>query len=1005
MSVLTRFRLDGGTNQQAARKLLPAEGLLRRVQNLRLRRDGELGARPAFTTLGASVYGQDADTFAAQDLFSYDDRLFALGELSSAVGLLAFAEYVNVEKAWRLIERDVPDVTQVRHLPIAYRQAVNGPLAVAVGSESIAAYDGIVATVANLGGLLFSIVADGETGATLVSQLTAIEPSSALLIATAGGKFHAIGQSGADFCAISFTPRTSEQWTTTTALMASATPSHAAVGAVLGSPGGYVIAVQSGSDVVVRAYNDSHMQQMTVTLSSLTVSYLAIAANGPRDVIALVYLKTSDSKYYSRALKLSDGSSVRGEVNLNSNTTSGFASVAFSGINSVVYYFALHLTSTSQTVLGTGNAAAGGGFATVSTWQDAQLASEIIVRAPLGEQVFARMYYGASLQTVHGVAELTNKRPCSFEDFGIAAVSPYASAGHLAGACVDAVTGTYYAAAEYLQGTSDQYAKFIAWEVGTGARRQSAIAGNCLFIAGGLPLVFDGQALVEINWGEAPAWFSVASDSSAGSVTSSAEYFLQAHWEWYDARGNVHRSCPSLVQDITTGASDKEITGSISGGHSLRSRAADTSSLATLDPGRFHQVAQFRTAALADKTPGENLIRETVRNVSGSGTFSVRNTLTFSTSDDNLRALGETAGTIYTQGQMAIPHQAPPPFGYCWQTNERLAIAGLPRGERWIQSKLHFPGEAIAFANADFYAGFQGSTDEEILAIGALSGSLTAFTRRSIALWYGEGPDDTGAGSFSFSGYLSREGGIKSWQSLVEGDDGLFFQREDDQICFLDKHGAVNWTVGQAVRDELASYPTVTAAVHVRREHALVFAVENEAGNAGELLAYDTRRKQWFVDDIHAIALTEWQGRLVYADSSGVVHYQNADLGTGTSPTGNFETFDFDFGTGLSWGEIINVGIVGTKDQDVTSGTLSITFDSGASYTDIGVWALNTAGGYADGGKLELKKAPPIRRCSRFGLKFTVTGGTDSEGIRVNEIVLETETAPGMARLPARDTQ
>ncbi len=53
MPVLTRFKLDGGTNQTAARKLLPPEGLLRRVVNLELRRDSELGVRPGFTALGA----------------------------------------------------------------------------------------------------------------------------------------------------------------------------------------------------------------------------------------------------------------------------------------------------------------------------------------------------------------------------------------------------------------------------------------------------------------------------------------------------------------------------------------------------------------------------------------------------------------------------------------------------------------------------------------------------------------------------------------------------------------------------------------------------------------------------------------------------------------------------------------------------------------------------------------------------------------------------------------
>jgi hypothetical protein len=206
------------------------------------------------------------------------------------------------------------------------------------------------------------------------------------------------------------------------------------------------------------------------------------------------------------------------------------------------------------------------------------------------------------------------------------------------------------------------------------------------------------------------------------------------------------------------------------------------------------------------------------------------------------------------------------------------------------------------------------------------------------------------------------------------------------------------------VRDELATYPNVVASVHLRREHAVVFAVQNLAGDAGELLVFDLRRKQWFVDDVLAVALTEYQGRLVYVDTSGVCHYQAASPGVGAMPDQSLETFDFDFGSGLGWGEIINVGIVGTKVADCAA-TLEVTYDSGASYTTIGSWTLSTAGGYASGGLLQLKKAPPLRRCSRFGLRLNVTGSSDTEGVRVNEITLETETAPGMARLPARDTQ
>ncbi len=131
---------------------------------------------------------------------------------------------------------------------------------------------------------------------------------------------------------------------------------------------------------------------------------------------------------------------------------------------------------------------------------------------------------------------------------------------------------------------------------------------------------------------------------------------------------------------------------------------------------------------------------------------------------------------------------------------------------------------------------------------------------------------------------------------------------------------------------------------------------------------------------------------------------QNAAAGTGALPTAFFETYDFDFGTGLSWGEVIGAGIVGTKQGDCTV-ALAVTFDSAANYSTIGTWTTTTAGGYVTGAPIEEKKALPDRKHSRFALKVTVSGGSDTLAAYLNEVVLETEKAPGMTRLPARDTQ
>lgn len=1006
MSVLSRFRLDGGTNQQAARKLLPTEGLLRRVQNLRLRRDNELGVRPGFSAFGTSVYGQGSATLSVYDVCSYDERLFAFGSMSTSPLVNGFYEYVGEVKAWRQVLPDLPDATNVREVGMAPDTAGS------VDCATVAAHDGIVVlAIGTLGGAFsldaFAHVFRAADDVTLVHQLlSATAMVKPVALVTESGKFHVVGAAPSSTLGVmSFTPASGESFATLVPLDAIGAGGKFSAAAVLGTPGGYVVVAQQDPDgLIVSSYDDSHNQLMTRTITGIATNYLSVHANGPQDSITLAYVNTSDLKVYTYSIVLSTGVDILGPNGPISAATAGYCSVRYESSANTTFYLGIYDTGASfgphlnTSLFHVGNSTPFGS----GSWTDAILSTDIAVgpapsrlQGGANRMLFAGFIVGPTGGKIHAMGNLREQSPIWYQDFGTANGD---SGSRLGGLVQDAVTGLWYSTRLVLGNDLQIGVATSEWAHGARTRRQTAVAANLLYVSGGLPLVFDGQQIVEVSWGEPPI-VEARSSTTGGSLTSSAEYFFQFAFEWLDSRRNVHRSPPSLVRSLTLGASDTKLVLTVSSGHSLRARI-----FATLDtPGSSFRLSEFRTAALVDLSAGENLYRETYQDVAP-GSFGGRKTFDLISSDDDLRALGATQGTIYTQGQTFIPDQAPPPCRYLWPTNERLAAAGLPRGEQWIQSKLRFPGEAMAFADSDLPE-FSGNADETILAIGALSGSLVAFTRKSISLWQGEGPDFTGQGSFSFAGLLGKEGGIKSWQSLCDTDEGLYFRRDDDQICMIDKtHGTLSWTVGQAVRDELALYPNVVAAVHLRREHAVVFAVQNDAGNAGELLVLDLRRKQWFIDDVLAVALAEYQGRLVYVDPSGTCHYQDASPGVGAMPNQTFETFDFDFGSGLGWGEIINVGIVGTKVADCV-GTLDVTYDSGASYTTIGSWTLSTANGYASGGLLQLKKAPPLRRCSRFGLRFNVTGGSDTEGVRVNEITLETEAAPGMARLPVRDTQ
>lgn len=1007
MPVLTRFRLDGGTNQQAARKLLPQQGLLRRVVNFDLRRDNELAVRPGFTALARTMYGGNSNNLTACDLFTYDERLFALGTQAGASSerVLLF-EYLGELKAWGVFPRGdsslrLPGVTRVRSVGHVMDQSggVFSATCAVRNGFSVVAYE----TGSASGGTVYALAFRASDDAPLFERKLSTLTGEAQTVVSTAGKFHTFGTDAGGPNAIQvFTidPASDTAFpSSASAVLQSVDNADIwAAAAVGGSTGGYVTVGRLAGDLVVRHYNDSHVQQMTRTISTVVPNYLAIAADSTSNTILIGYVDNADSFPKYRTIKLSDGTNIAGPTTLTATTTIGALSVAITNSSgSAVLSVAANITSTSPRKV----VILSGVQATTVTWHDAQLVTEIYdsISSPF-HVLFAGFIQGnPSTQfgvNVLGVYDSLVSMPGWFQDFGTAMEWPL----RLGSLAKDTTTGKFYAVTRRQNSDLEGTLVVSEFEWAEADRRQTAVQGGLLHIAGGLPLVFDGVSVAEIGFGEKPKIYSLASSNTAsGAITSSAAYFIQAFAEMVDARGNVHRGPVSDVYSITTGAADDTITGTISSLHSFRNQQA---------LGASYRIVICRTAALADKTAGENLYREThvSAGVFSSSTWGAGVSFTLTTSDTALRALGATQGTIYTQGQTPVTHQAPPPFSYCWPTNERVAVGGLPLTNQWLQSKLKFPAEGTHFADADLPQ-YQGTTDEAILAVSSIEGQIVAFTRRTISLWTGEGPDESGQGAFSFCGFLTRQGGINGpdgWKSLCETDEGVFFQRDDDQICMLGHEGSVQWGIGQNVRDELVTYPIVNAACFIRKKHQVVFAVENSAGNAGELLVYDLRRKQWFIWDIWAKALAEYQGRLCYADSSGIVYQQNAAAGTGALPTAFFETFDFDFGTGLSWGECIGAGIVGTKQGDCTV-ALDVTFDSGANYSSVGSWTTTTAGGYTTGKPIEQRKALPDRKHSRFALKVTVSGGSDTLAAYLNEVVLETETAPGVARLPARDTQ
>jgi hypothetical protein len=96
------------------------------------------------------------------------------------------------------------------------------------------------------------------------------------------------------------------------------------------------------------------------------------------------------------------------------------------------------------------------------------------------------------------------------------------------------------------------------------ARRQAAMAGGQLYIAGGPVQFYDGRLLTECQFLEVPRIISLAGDTSGG-LSVSADYSYVLVFEYALPDGTFVRSPPSLPVDITTGASEDEVNVTVAG--------------------------------------------------------------------------------------------------------------------------------------------------------------------------------------------------------------------------------------------------------------------------------------------------------------------------------------------------------------------------------------------------------------------------------------------------------
>lgn len=364
--------------------------------------------------------------------------------------------------------------------------------------------------------------------------------------------------------------------------------------------------------------------------------------------------------------------------------------------------------------------------------------------------------------------------------------------------------------------------------------------GENMLIASGCLWEYDGGGVFENNFHFAP---EISTTAGTGGSLALGTYRVRAVWAYWDSRGQLHRSAPSVESVITLTGSQDEIVVTIPHMRLTRRELVILVYVSDLDGD-----ALFEQALLANDYETD-LQTHSITTVAGI--------------TDNAQ--------LYTDDG-TLEHGAPPHLQSLAVKGERL-YGVTPEGIV-LYTHDRIEGEGVAFV-PDVFARklLQDGGDEWRLV--ESDGVIYAFGEKSIQGLVGEGFDAQGTVDT-----LSRPTSVATTVSPLPGtpllgtDQGVWFKSATG-ICLLTRAREVDSTIGYPVESfkdlSLVSVVAVPGRKQVRFGHS-----------DGSALVYDFGAGKWSVFTNHTqVAAALWDSLYCLLRSDGTVWVQSTGFTDG----------------------------------------------------------------------------------------------------------------------------
>ena len=270
-------------------------------------------------------------------------------------------------------------------------------------------------------------------------------------------------------------------------------------------------------------------------------------------------------------------------------------------------------------------------------------------------------------------------------------------------------------------------------------------------IVPGSPIAhFDGVTFAEISAAYGPPQGTVT--AAAGGAMANATFWYCFVFAWMDAQGRLWRSAPSVPQSVVLGGGNNQVTG-----------AAPTLRLT----GRANVYVEVYRGPANDQNLFQKVTQ--VANVLTADTVAFADNFT-----DLQLANGED---LYTNGDPgALPNTTIPGARFVFMFQNRLCfISADDPSELWFSNKTT-PTNGVRFntQNVVRIADERGG----LTCAGTMDDKVVAFKASASYAFSGDGPDDTGAGSFSIPQIVALGLGCTQPRSVVSQKDGVMFDSQ-----------------------------------------------------------------------------------------------------------------------------------------------------------------------------------------------------------------------------------